>query len=133
LRGQFQALESRFSVLERLDGEIADSGWRLVFLLRMSPLAPFGLVSYVFGLSRVSLGDYILGTLASLPALLALVYTGAIAGETVLTLGGVRPARNWAEWAILGGGFIATLASVSYLSLLARRALDKAIKLRDEQ
>tara|TARA_R110002050_G_scaffold110739_4_gene223206 strand:- start:1215 stop:1508 length:294 start_codon:yes stop_codon:yes gene_type:complete len=37
-----------------------------VFLMRLSPLLPFPLVSYVFGISQVGFGNYILGSTAGL-------------------------------------------------------------------
>jgi uncharacterized membrane protein YdjX (TVP38/TMEM64 family) len=132
MRDRFQALETRFAVLARFDGEIAASGWKLVFMLRMSPLSPFGLVSYAFGLTRIGLLDYTIGTLSSLPSLLAFVYAGTIAGEVIMTAGGVYTVRNWIEWVIFISGFVATLASVFYLMLVARRALTAATRLPDE-
>lgn len=123
LGNKFQTLKSRHPVLSRLDNEISTSGWKLVFLLRMSPLSPFGVVSYALGLTRVRLSDYILGTFASLPALLAYVYTGTLTGEIMLTLDGAGHQRNWAEWAILVTGFVATIASAIYLAVVGRRAM----------
>jgi hypothetical protein len=38
----------------------------LVFLMRLSPLLPFPLLSYVFGISQVNFFDYVIGTLAGL-------------------------------------------------------------------
>jgi uncharacterized membrane protein YdjX (TVP38/TMEM64 family) len=63
--------------LSGLDGQIKSQGWRLVCLLRLSPVMPFAATSYALGLSSIALGEYLIGTLASLPPLLAYVLTGA--------------------------------------------------------
>jgi uncharacterized membrane protein YdjX (TVP38/TMEM64 family) len=59
--------------VRNLDAAIARDGWRPVCLLRPSPLMPCVATSYLLGLSAVSLRDYMLGTLAALPALLGYV------------------------------------------------------------
>jgi len=63
--------------LSSLDGQIRNQGWRFVCTLRLSPLAPFAATSYALGLSSITLGEYLAGTLASLPSLLAYVLAGA--------------------------------------------------------
>jgi len=63
--------------LSSLDGQIRNQGWRLVCTLRLSPVAPFAATSYALGLSSITLREYLVGTLASLPPLLAYVLAGA--------------------------------------------------------
>ena len=45
-----------------IDEAVASGGFRLVLLLRLSPLVPFNLLNYMLGLTRVSTRDYILGS-----------------------------------------------------------------------
>jgi uncharacterized membrane protein YdjX (TVP38/TMEM64 family) len=63
--------------LSNLDGQIRNQGWRFVCALRLSPIAPFAATSYALGLSSIALGEYLAGTLASLPSLLVYVLAGA--------------------------------------------------------
>jgi len=65
--------------LSSLDGQISNQGWRFVCALRLSPVAPFAATSYALGLSSIALGEYLAGTLASLPSLLVYVLAGAAA------------------------------------------------------
>jgi uncharacterized membrane protein YdjX (TVP38/TMEM64 family) len=44
-----------------LDLAVATEGWKIVLLTRLSPLFPFNLLNYAFGVTQVSLRDYILG------------------------------------------------------------------------
>ena len=110
---------SRHRRLHSLDALVARDGWKLVCLLRLSPIMPFSATSYVLGLSSVSLQDYLIGTLASLPALLGYVYLGTLtdAGLSAWTAG-----DSLLRWILLGGGAVATLLLMAYLGrLVAQR------------
>jgi uncharacterized membrane protein YdjX (TVP38/TMEM64 family) len=110
----------RGGFLARLDGAVSAEGWRLVALLRISPVMPFSITSYALGLSGVSLRHYVLGTLASLPALLGYVVIGALGGW-----GASLPAgpERWLHAALLLFGAVATLALAWYLGRLLARVL----------
>eukprot|EP00009_Paramoeba_aestuarina_P010470 CAMPEP_0201539640 /NCGR_PEP_ID=MMETSP0161_2-20130828/70516_1 /ASSEMBLY_ACC=CAM_ASM_000251 /TAXON_ID=180227 /ORGANISM="Neoparamoeba aestuarina, Strain SoJaBio B1-5/56/2" /LENGTH=324 /DNA_ID=CAMNT_0047947051 /DNA_START=1 /DNA_END=977 /DNA_ORIENTATION=- len=49
-----------------IDLAIQKNGFNIVFLMRLSPLLPFPLVSYIFGISQVNFSDYVLGSIAGL-------------------------------------------------------------------
>jgi uncharacterized membrane protein YdjX (TVP38/TMEM64 family) len=72
--------------IARLEHGVARDGWRLVALLRCSPVMPFAVTSYAFGLTSISPRAYLIGTLAALPALLGYVVLGALAGASVVSL-----------------------------------------------
>jgi uncharacterized membrane protein YdjX (TVP38/TMEM64 family) len=103
--------------LQYLDGMLSRDGARLVCLLRLSPVMPFAATSYALGLSSVSVRDYILGTTASLPALMGYVVIGrlAVAGLSAGQAG-------WVHWAMLGIGGLATIALTLELGRLTLRA-----------
>ena len=75
-------------VLNRFDANVAHDGWRLVLMIRISPVMPFSITSYALGLSGVSLRDYLLGTTASTPALFLYVALGAMGAHSMLTVRG---------------------------------------------
>lgn len=62
-----------------LDDAVVRDGWRFVCLLRMSPVMPFAATSYCLGLTGLKHRAFLLGSLASLPALLCYVSFGAFA------------------------------------------------------
>lgn len=63
----------------------AAGGWRLVMVCRLIPVLPHALVNYVFGLSRLSMGQYALGSLLGmLPQTMAFAQLGD-AGAAALT------------------------------------------------
>ena len=71
-------LERRPS-LARFDALLAKDGWRIVCLLRISPVMPFAATSYALGISSVDVISYVIGSVASLPALLGYVFIGTLA------------------------------------------------------
>lgn len=102
-----------------LDDAIARDGWKFVCLMRISPIMPFAATSYALGLTRIRQGAYLLGTLASLPALLGYVVLGALAHEGLsATLRRAAPLR----WVLLAVGVVATVI----ITLRIRRMLAAA-------
>jgi uncharacterized membrane protein YdjX (TVP38/TMEM64 family) len=104
--------------LRNFDALIAQDGLRLVCLLRISPVMPFAVTSYMLGLSSIDLRSYTIGTLASLPALCGYVFIGTLA-DTSLSAGmtGADPLR----WILLGIGGAATLVLTVRFGQIVRR------------
>jgi uncharacterized membrane protein YdjX (TVP38/TMEM64 family) len=109
-----------------IDEAVAREGWKIVGLTRLSPVFPFNLLNYAFGLTRVSLRDYVVASwIGMMPGTVMYVYLGSVAGE----LAGARPGRTPAEWALYGVGLAATIAVTVYVTRLARRALSRRASL----
>ena len=105
-----------------IDEAVAREGWKIVLLTRLSPILPFTLLNYAFGVTRVSLIHYVVASFfGMLPGTLLYVWLGAVAG-TLATPGGTR-ARTPAEWTLYGVGFIATLAATLLIARIAKTAL----------
>jgi uncharacterized membrane protein YdjX (TVP38/TMEM64 family) len=122
-RGRIERAMSGRSRLRNLDAALGRDGWRLVCLLRASPLTPFVATSYLLGLSAVTLRDYILGTLAALPALLGYVSLGAFARAGVLASAGA--ARQF-QLGLLAAGFAATALTLAHVGSLVAKVADGA-------
>ena len=111
------------SRLAGLDAAVGRDGWRFVCLMRISPIMPFALTSYALGLTEISGRDYILGTLAALPALAGYVAIGALARQGVLSATGATTPGPL-NWVLLGVGGVATAALILRSgTLLARSGL----------
>jgi uncharacterized membrane protein YdjX (TVP38/TMEM64 family) len=104
-RGWIEHFLRRRPRLLNLDRMLARDGVRMVCLLRLSPVMPFAATSYALGLSSVSVRDYLVGTCASLPALLGYVFLGWIAA-TGLASG----EAGWLRWGMLAVAALATVA-----------------------
>ncbi|PPD22281.1 MAG: alkaline phosphatase [Methylomonas sp.] len=105
--------------LRLLSNELVPHGWKIVMLSRMLPFFPFKLSNYFFGLTAVSLRDFVSGTfLGIIPFSLHNVYLGAIAAEVVK-----HGAQDSGIWLLYGAGFLLVLAGVVHFSHMAWRAL----------
>jgi uncharacterized membrane protein YdjX (TVP38/TMEM64 family) len=110
----------RLAALHRAIGE---GGWKIVALLRLSPLVPFNLQNYFYGATSIRFWSCILASwLAMLPGTFLYVSIGAMGREGLQAAAGERQ-RTPAEWTLLIAGLLATLAVTVYLTRLARRAL----------
>ncbi len=117
LRPRIEGLLARRPRLAHLDAGLARGRWRFVCLLRVSPVMPFAATSYSLGLSSVSAADYLLGTLAALPALLGYVCLGGLAHAGLATNAG--PFRL----ALFAVGLAATLLLTLHVGRLVLLAL----------
>ena len=91
--------------------------WKVVALLRMSPVLPSGLKSYFLGLTCVRPLAYTLATaVGTFPGLALKVYVGH-AGRDVLQSGGPL------KWTLLAAGVVATIAMATLVSRAARKRL----------
>ena len=109
-----------------IDEAVAREGWKIVALLRLSPVVPFNVLNYAFGVTRVSLRDYVLASwIGMMPGTLLYVYLGSIAGD--LAGAGGRASRTPAEWAFYAVGLVATIAVTVFVTRLARQALAERV------
>ena len=110
-----------------IDQAVGKEGFKIVLLTRLSPIFPFFLLNYAYGVTGVSLKDYAIASVGMIPGTIMFVYIGSLAGN-LATLGTQTPMVNPAlEWTIRIIGFIATVAVTFYVTKLARRALDTAV------
>lgn len=117
-RTTIERLAARRPRLRNLDARIARDGWKLVCLLRVSPIMPFSATSLALGLSAVSLRDYAIGTLASLPALFGYVFIGTLADTS---LSAWATGASTVRLVLLGIGVLATLVLVLRLGQIAMK------------
>ena len=103
--------------LAQFDEAVSRDGWRTVCLLRISPVMPFAVTSYALGITSLSLRNYMIGTLAALPALLGTVVLGHLAGVGLDTArgSGARPLH----WALLALAIVATAVLTLRLGRIA--------------
>lgn len=110
-----------------IDRAVAEEGFKIVLLTRLSPVFPFNLLNYAFGLTGVSLKSYALGSIGMIPGTLMYVYIGSLAGD-LARLGTESPDANpVAQWGLRLIGLVATVAVTVYITRIARQALDAKV------
>jgi uncharacterized membrane protein YdjX (TVP38/TMEM64 family) len=108
-----------------IDAAVGQQGFKIVMLLRLSPVFPFSLLNYALGLTRVGFRDYALASIGMLPGTLLYVYSGAIAGDAASAAGGAG-STGPGEWALRVVGLLATGIVTIFVTRIARRALKEA-------
>jgi len=105
-----------------LDRALTDDGWKIVALARLSPVFPYTLLNYAFGLTKVRFTHYVLVSwIAMLPGTVLYVYLGSLA-----RVGGRASEKTPAEWAMYAVGLLATVLVTVILTRMTRRAIREA-------
>jgi len=117
---RWAAANPRFAAIDQAVGR---EGWKIVLLTRLSPVFPYTLLNYLYGLTRVSFGAYVLASwIGMMPGTILYVYLG-FAGRAVTQAATGQTRHTPAEYVIWAAGLLATLAVTIYVTRLARRAL----------
>jgi uncharacterized membrane protein YdjX (TVP38/TMEM64 family) len=110
-----------------IDQAVGREGWKIVLMTRLSPVFPFNLLNYAFGLTAVTLRDYVIATwVGIMPASVLFVYLGSLGGN-LATSGSSH--QSPARWALDLVGLAATVGVAVYASRLASRALKENAQL----
>jgi uncharacterized membrane protein YdjX (TVP38/TMEM64 family) len=107
LRPRVQRMAEENRTFGSLNRAIQKQGTRIVALVRLSPAFPFTIVNYLFGLTPVPLGSYVLASwIAMLPGTLAYVYFGSALGEVT---GAASPLRKAIRIGLAAAAVVATV------------------------
>jgi uncharacterized membrane protein YdjX (TVP38/TMEM64 family) len=110
-----------------IDRAVEKEGFKFVFLTRLSPLFPFNLLNYAFGLTKVPFWKYVLGSwIGMLPATIVYVYVGSGLQDFVAVGAGAARERTTAETVLFWVGLAITVVIVAFVTRIARRALRDA-------
>ena len=104
LRDKIQPLLNRRPKYRKLDRVVADDGWQVVVLMRLSPIVPFNLQNYALGVTAIPFMHYLTATLIGIaPGIGIYVYFG-IFGK------GLGNGPSFFDWVLFGLGVLATIA-----------------------
>jgi uncharacterized membrane protein YdjX (TVP38/TMEM64 family) len=104
-----------------VDQAVARQGWKIVLLTRLSPVFPYTLLNYAFGLTRVRLSHYVLASwIGMMPGTVMYVYIGSIANAA-------SEGKSIGQWILYGVGLLATVAVTVYVTRIAKQALARQI------
>ncbi|BAY12060.1 TVP38/TMEM64 family protein [Calothrix sp. NIES-2098] len=110
-----------------IDNAVGKAGLKIVLLTRLSPIFPFNLLNYAFGITGVSLKDYFIGSVGMIPGTIMYVYIGSLAGNLARIGTEAQPTNPTIQWAIRIIGFIATVAVTVYITRIAKKALEAEV------
>lgn len=118
---RFIAKSEKFAALAALNAALANQSFKLMFLLRLTPL-PFAMLSYAFAIAPVRFWPYLTATSGIFIYNLTLVYIGYATKHIAGWISGssTQPAL---PYPLLAVGLLFTLGIVFYVSKLAGKAL----------
>ncbi len=125
LRNWIQSRLNSFPKLQSIEKSIADEGLRLVILSRLSPVFPFGLLNLAYGLSEVTIKDFLIGLIAILPGTFVYCSLGSLAIEVSKFQQVIDHREDLGSFILSLVGIIATIIIVIVVLRLVRESLSK--------
>jgi len=121
---------ARYPTMNDLGIAVEQDGWRIVCLTHLSPIMPFSLVNYAFGLTRIPAREFLPATLlGGLPASCVYAYLGTMVGNLASMGAMTEEAQHHHRmmWFLQGTGLIATIILTVYITRRATQALTKRL------
>ena len=110
LCGAVEGLLEENPEFRKLDRAIGKEGFKLLVLVRLTPIFPFSISNYIYGASSIKFWPYFWGTLLGFaPGTFAYVYTGMV-GQAVMTGQGDQP------WYVYAGGLAGLTALLKFVT-----------------
>ena len=131
-RSKSEELASKYRLLTALDKAFKTEGLKVVMLLRLCPLVPFGVFNYIMGITAVSFFDYAVGGLGMLPGTLVYVFVGTTIGSIQDAAEGNYDAGP-AGLALLIVGCILACVAIIYVSIVVKRYLNAAVEREESE
>jgi uncharacterized membrane protein YdjX (TVP38/TMEM64 family) len=125
-RGWVEAKVAGSPKFRALEQAVAENGFKIVLLTRLSPVFPFTLLNYAFGLTKVRFRDYLLASwVGMLPGTVLYVYVGSAIPSVADLAAGSRE-RTPAEQVFFWAGLAVAVVVAVLVARLARNALRRA-------
>ncbi len=106
--------------MKAVDQAVTEDGWKVVILLRLSPMVPFNLQNYFFGVTDIRFWHYVAATfIGIMPGTAIYVYLGAIGAAA-----GSGSQGGALKWTFFGIGLIATIVVTVLVTRKAKARLD---------
>lgn len=121
LRDRVQAWTQNSPVLQALDRVARVEGWKVVGLLRLSPVVPFTLQNYAFGATDIPAWHFVVATFFGIiPGTSLYVYIGTL-GRAAATSDNLKTS----QLVLFSIGLLATVIVIAFVTRKARHMLNQ--------
>jgi uncharacterized membrane protein YdjX (TVP38/TMEM64 family) len=118
------ARDARFRAI---DHAVANDGFKIVLLIRLAPVIPFNVMSYVFALTRVRFRDFFgASAIGMFPATAVNVYIGSLL-SSLTELDSLPAEASGVRQTFFYAGLAMTIVAIVYVTRVARAALLHAL------
>ncbi|SCP04848.1 SNARE associated Golgi protein, putative [Plasmodium ovale] len=100
---------------------INSNGLSFVLLIRLSPILPASVVSYILGVTSLKYREFALGSVSALPSICLFVYIGVLL-QDISNISELE--HHWSNLIILFIGFILGVVAIAYISVVTKRRLN---------
>jgi uncharacterized membrane protein YdjX (TVP38/TMEM64 family) len=133
LRGWIEKRVAAYPRFQAIDQAVGKEGFKIVLLVRLSPVFPFNLLNYAFGLTDVRLWQYVLASwIGMLPGTLMYVYLGS-ALKSLADVAAGAPKGGTLQTVFFVAGLVMTVVATVVVTRVARRALGEAVPPHDQR
>jgi len=108
---------SNFPKIQIMEKAVKREGLKVILLTRLSPLFPFGLLNFTYGLSEIKVRDFTLGMIGILPGTILYCSLGSLALK-ISNFGDVLSGRS--ETSAFVWSLISILSTISVVILILR-------------
>ena len=134
LIGRFFFRESIIKTIEKnkialeLEKSLYEEGFKLSFLIRLSPLIPDEWLNYILSVSPISTKTFIFSNSSSIVYSLIYAYYGAVLGRVVFSQKGLLDVNySFIDWFLMILGVFATLISAIIITKISKNVFEKTI------
>ena len=114
LRSYVETILQQNPKFAKIDRAVGQKGFKLLVLVRLSPIFPFSISNYIYGASSIDFVSYFWGTLLGFtPSTLAYVYTGMVGKEVMFGTADGQP------WYVYAAGFTVLLTLLKLVTDVA--------------
>jgi len=133
VRSWIQNKIADFPKFAAVDKAIITEGWKIVFLIRLSPVLPFNVMNYALALTGVNFWHYALASwIGMLPGTLLYVYIGAsLSSISQIITGNYNGGIKTKIFFFVGLGMAIVLVVI--VSIIAKRAINKSLAEAQQQ
>lgn len=115
-------------VFKAIESAVDEEGWKMVGLTRLTPVFPFTLLNYAYGITAVKFWPYVIASwIGMLPGTILYVYLGKIAKDAV-----AGTESTTAGWVLKMVALLATIAVTVMITKSAKKALDGRLDAPEE-
>ena len=118
---KLKTLFSRYPKLSVMEKVVEKGGLKLIFLARLSPIFPFSILNYFYGLNNIKFRDFALGLLGIIPGTFLYCSIGSLA-KNLQELKNMQSPNNLFMTVI---GVVSTFLVVFFLAKYSKEYFDK--------
>jgi len=126
LRDLVMTLTIKFQIFEAIDIALQENGFKIMSLLRLSPIIPFNALNYIGGVTSISFRDNALAMFFVLPGSILYVFLGSSAGS--LADSGSSDDDPTATIITIVFGLVFGILGIAATSYYAKKELNKVIE-----